>query len=96
MSAIGKISQLIFAVIQPGNVVANLVAGGISEAGAQQAGDLMQDLKCGHLHGSSPRAQFVGQMVGSAVSVFVSSGIYMLYRKDLFTSAYPVPVAGVW
>ncbi|EEB93918.1 hypothetical protein MPER_07361 [Moniliophthora perniciosa FA553] len=29
----------------PGNIVANIIAGGVAEAGAQQAGDLMQDLK---------------------------------------------------
>jgi len=80
VSAIGKISQLVFAVVAPGNIVANLIAGGISEAGAQQAGDLMQDLKTGHLLGASPRAQFYGQLVGSLASVFVSSGIYVLYR----------------
>ena len=34
--------QVVFAVIAPGNVVANLAAGAISEAGAQQAGDMMQ------------------------------------------------------
>lgn len=62
VSAIGKISQLIFAVIQPSNIIANLVVGGVAEAGAQQAGDLMQDLKTGHLLGSSPRAQFQGQV----------------------------------
>lgn len=62
VSAIGKISQLLFAVVQPGNVVANLVAGGIAEAGAQQAGDLMQDMKTGYLWGSSPKAQFHGQV----------------------------------
>ncbi|KAH9058338.1 OPT oligopeptide transporter protein-domain-containing protein [Lactarius vividus] len=45
VSGLGKISQLIFAVLQPGNVVANIIAGGVAEAGAQQAGDLMQDLK---------------------------------------------------
>ena len=36
VSGLGKISQLIFAVIQPGNVVANIIAGGVAEAGAQQ------------------------------------------------------------
>lgn len=80
VSAIGKISQLVFALVAPGNIVANLIAGGISEAGAQQAGDLMQDLKTGHLLGASPKAQFYGQMIGSLASVFVSSGIYVLYR----------------
>jgi hypothetical protein len=29
-------SQLLFAVIQPGNVVANIIAGGVTEAGALQ------------------------------------------------------------
>lgn len=63
VSGIGKISQLLFAVLQPNNgdssslpttysdgrlqacltVVANIIAGGVAEAGAQQAGDLMQE-----------------------------------------------------
>lgn len=29
VSGLGKISQLIFAVVQPSNVVANLIAGGV-------------------------------------------------------------------
>jgi len=32
----------VFAGIAPGKVVANLVAGAVAEAGAQQAGDMMQ------------------------------------------------------
>ena len=71
------------------DVVANIIAGAISEAGytaaspswllrrstragfemrahfvdrAMAAGDLMQDLKCGHIVGASPRAQFFGQV----------------------------------
>ena len=98
VSAIGKISQLLFAIVQPHNIVANLIAGGISEAGAQQAGDLMQDLKTGHLHGASPKAQFQGQMIGSLASVFVSSGIYVLYRNlyDLPSTSFPVPTAAIW
>ncbi|BGP33285.1 OPT super [Rhodotorula toruloides] len=98
VSAIGKISQLVFAIVQPGNVVANLVAGGIAEAGAQQAGDLMQDLKTGHLWGSSPRAQFHGQLIGSLASVFVSTGVYCLYRRvyTLPSTAFPVPAAAIW
>ena len=57
VSAVGKLSQIIFALVAPGHVVANVVAGAIAEAGAMQAGDLMQDLKTGHLLGASPRAQ---------------------------------------
>lgn len=36
VSGLGKFSQLFFAWIQPGNVVANIIAGGVAEAGAQQ------------------------------------------------------------
>ncbi|GAA5849113.1 hypothetical protein JCM8547_006451 [Rhodosporidiobolus lusitaniae] len=98
VSAIGKISQLVFAMIQPGNVVANLVAGGIAEAGAQQAGDLMQDLKTGYLWGASPKAQWQGQLIGSFASVFVSTGVYCLYRKvyELPSTSFPVPTAAIW
>ena len=37
----------------PGNVVANVIAGAIAEAGAIQAGDMMQDFKTAHLVGET-------------------------------------------
>jgi OPT family oligopeptide transporter len=98
VSGVGKISQLIFALVAPGNVTSNLVAGALAEAGAQQAGDLLQDLKTGHLLGASVYAQFISQLVGSFVGIFVSIGAY-----KLLTTAYPiggvelpVPTARVW
>lgn len=42
-----------FSVLAPGKVVANIVAGAIAEAGAIQAGDLMQDFKTAYLLGTS-------------------------------------------
>ncbi|RKP37988.1 OPT oligopeptide transporter protein-domain-containing protein [Dimargaris cristalligena] len=98
VSGIGKVSQVIFAGVVPGNLVANLVAGGIAEAGAQQAGDMMQDLKTGHLLHASPRAQFYGQMLGSFFSVFVSVGAYMLYTStyEIPGPEFEVPTAQVW
>jgi len=39
-------SQVVFAVVAPGHVVANLAAGAVAEAGAQQAGDMMQVRFC--------------------------------------------------
>ncbi|KAH7341438.1 oligopeptide transporter [Rhizoctonia solani] len=98
VSALGKISQLFFAFLQPGNVVANIIAGGVAEAGAQQAGDLMQDLKTGHLLHASPRAQFYGQMIGSVVSIFVSAVAYNLYTRAYAIPGpqFPAPTAYVW
>ncbi|KAL8756404.1 MAG: hypothetical protein Q9199_002966 [Rusavskia elegans] len=90
VSGISKLTQLIFALVIPSSnpnaVTINLLAGAISESGALQAGDMMQDLKTGHLLGASPRAQFYGQMIGSAVGAVVSAGVYKLY-----TSVYEVP-----
>lgn len=90
VSGISKLAQLFFALIIPSGtknaVLINLIAGAVSEAGALQAGDLMQDLKTGHLLGAAPNAQFYGQLIGSAVGAVVSACIYRLY-----TSVYQVP-----
>ncbi|KAF9150743.1 hypothetical protein BG015_007431 [Linnemannia schmuckeri] len=98
VSGIGKVSQFVFAGIVPGGIVANLIAGGIAEAGAQQAGDLMQDLKTGHLMGASPKAQFWGQLIGSLASVFISTGVYKLYSSayELPGEQFAVPTAKIW
>ena len=34
LSGVGKLSQLVFAIVAPGHVVANIVAGALAEAGA--------------------------------------------------------------
>lgn len=90
VSGISKLAQLFFALIIPqtnkNSVLINLIAGAVSEAGALQAGDLMQDLKTGHLLGAAPNAQFWGQIIGSAVGAVVSALIYRLY-----TTVYTVP-----
>lgn len=98
VSGLGKISQLLFAWIQPGNIVANIIAGGVAEAGALQAGDLMQDLKTGHLVRASPRAQFYGQLIGSSLSIIVSATAYTLYQRAYTIPGpyFPAPVAYVW
>jgi len=98
VSGLGKISQLLFAWIQPGNVVANIIAGGVAEAGAQQAGDLMQDLKTGHLIRASPRAQFYGQVIGSSLSIIVTATAYTLYNRayEIPGASFPAPTAYVW
>jgi OPT family oligopeptide transporter len=90
VSGISKLAQLFFAIIIPqsnkNSVLINLVAGAVSEAGAMQAGELMQDLKTGHLLGAAPNAQFWGGVIGSAFGAVISAMIYRLY-----TSVYEVP-----
>ncbi|KAG9233030.1 oligopeptide transporter-like protein [Amylocarpus encephaloides] len=102
VSGISKLAQLFFAVIIPSSnknaVLINLVAGAVSESGALQAGDLMQDLKTGHLLGAAPNAQFWGQIIGSTVGAVVSALIYRLYTSvyDIPGSLFQVPTGYVW
>lgn len=90
--------QGVFALIAPGQVVPNLVAGAIAEAGAQQAGDMMQDFKTAHLLGVRPRAQFYAMLIGSFASVFVSVGAYALYTSafQIPGPEFPAPTAEIW
>ncbi|KAF4547675.1 Oligopeptide transporter-like protein [Elsinoe fawcettii] len=102
VSGISKLTQLFFALATPRGsknaVIINLLAGAISESGALQAGDLLQDLKTGHLLGASPKAQFYGQILGSAVGAVVSAAVYKLYTNvyDVPGGMFQVPTAYVW
>ncbi|CCG84487.1 protein of unknown function [Taphrina deformans PYCC 5710] len=102
VSGIGKISQLLFAFLikrgSPNAILINLVAGGVAEAGAQQAGDLMQDLKTGHLLGASPRVQTYGQLIGSVYSVVLSVLVYRLYTTlyEIPGDLFAIPTAYQW
>ena len=102
VSGISKLTQLAFALFtsssNPNAVIINLVAGAVSESGALQAGDLLQDLKTGHLLGAAPKAQFWGQIIGSAVGAVVSAMVYKLYTHvyQIPGDMFQVPTAYVW
>ncbi|RVX66553.1 hypothetical protein B0A52_09429 [Exophiala mesophila] len=104
VSGISKLTQLVFALITPSGahanhaIIINLLAGAVSESGALQAGDMLQDLKAGHLIGASPKAQFYGQLFGSLVGAFVSAAVYKLY-VSVYTipgELFQIPTAFVW
>ena len=102
VSGISKLTQLFFALIIPqsnkNSVIINLLAGAVSEAGALQAGDMMQDLKTGHLLGAAPKAQFYGQLIGSVVGAVASAVVYKLYTNvyDVPGDLFQVPTGYVW
>ena len=102
VSGISKLTQLFFALVTPSSspnaITINLLAGAISESGALQAGDMMQDLKTGHLMGAAPNAQFYGQMIGSAAGAVVSAVVYKLYTSvyEVPGGMFQVPTAYVW
>ncbi|KAJ5167091.1 uncharacterized protein N7482_005872 [Penicillium canariense] len=105
VSGISKLTQLLFSLATPAShfsrrtaLVTNLLAGAVSESGALQAGDMMQDLKTGHLLGASPKAQFYGQVIGSLVGAVLSAAVYKLYINvyDIPGEMFQTPTAYVW
>ncbi|KAJ5771393.1 uncharacterized protein N7511_003444 [Penicillium nucicola] len=105
VSGISKLTQLLFSLATPSShfsrrtaLVTNLLAGAVSESGALQAGDMMQDLKTGHLLGASPKAQFYGQMIGSLVGAVLSAAVYKLYVNvyEVPGEMFQTPTAYVW
>ncbi|PYH79183.1 OPT superfamily oligopeptide transporter [Aspergillus uvarum CBS 121591] len=105
VSGISKLTQLIFSLATPAAhfsrrtaLVTNLLAGAVSESGALQAGDMMQDLKTGHLLGASPKAQFYGQMIGSLIGAVLSTAVYKMYVSvyEVPGPMFQTPTAYVW
>ena len=101
VSSIAKLTQFVFGIMmhsKPHSVLLNIVAGAITEAGAQQAGDLMQDYKTGGLLGALMTHQTIGMVVGTIWSVIVSGFVYHLYNER-FTIPGPefrIPTAYIW
>lgn len=105
IGGMGKVTQLVYGGIAPGSMSTNLMAAGITGAGASQAGDMMQDLKTGHLLGASPRKQMLAQLIGIAGGVLICVPIYMLFIKAYGLAgmegadpktAFPAPAAQAW
>lgn len=99
IGGMGKVTQLAFGALAPGSKVINLMAAAISGAGASQAGDMMHDLKTGHLLGASPRRQLVAQLCGVSAGILFCIPIYKLFDAvyDIGRSEeMPAPAAGAW
>ena len=98
ISGVGKVTQLAFAGLAPGQAVPNVLTAGITGAGATQAGDMMQDLKTGYLLGAWPRKQFLAQLIGIAAGVVLCVPIFLLitHGKELGGTEFPAPSAFAW
>ena len=91
VSTVAKASQLIFGGIGKGAGMApepaqvmNLTAGVIAAGSAAAAVDMTGDLKTGYLLRAKPRNQFIAQLCGSVVAIFLNVGLFIL-----FTTASP-------
>jgi len=66
VGAMGKVTQLIFGGLSPGNVTVNLMSANITAGAATSSADLLTDLKSGYLLGANPRQQFLAQSPASS------------------------------
>ena len=99
VGAMGKITQLTFGALRPGNTTVNLMSANITAATASSSADLLTDLKSGYLLGANPRKQFVAQLAGVVVGTLVSVLSFRLLVPDasvLGGDQFPAPAAQTW
>ena len=99
VGAMGKITQLVFGALSPGNVNVNLMSANVTAAAAGSSADLLTDLKSGYLLGAHPRKQFIAQFAGIFVGTLVSVLAFRLLVPDasvLGSDQFPAPAAQTW
>lgn len=97
IGGMGKVTQLIFALLAPNQIETNILSAGIIAAGASQAGDMMQDLKMAYLHNISPRSLFYTQLIGVCTGLLSCIPIYKLYDMAYHIGIdIPAPAAHAW
>ncbi len=78
IGAMGKITQLTYGVIDPGNMKTNLMTAAITAGAACHSADLLQSLKTGYLVGANAKKQAIAQLFGILVGVSIAVPIYSL------------------
>jgi len=99
VGAMGKVTQLAFGALSPGNVNVNLMSANITAGAATSAADLLTDLKSGYLLGTNPRQQFLAQFAGIFVGTVVTVLTFAVLVPDaqvLGTDQFPAPAAQTW
>lgn len=96
----GKITQLLFGALSPGQVAPNLMAANVTGGAASQCADLMHDLKAGQLLGAMPRYQAMVQVLGALAGATIGSAAYLVLIPDpktmLITEEWPAPAVATW
>jgi len=98
--ALGKLTQITYGVVAPGNITTNLMTAGITSEVSLNASNLLMDIKPAYMLGGKPRHQAVGHMLGIFAGGLVAVPVfYSLFHGDisLFTSeSLPLPGASIW
>jgi uncharacterized oligopeptide transporter (OPT) family protein len=100
IGAIGKVSQLSFGAMAPGQPITNLMTANVAGGAAGQSADLLNDFRVGHEVGASPARQVVAQCSGVVIGSLVGSLVYLSLIPDparqLLTPEWPAPAVATW
>jgi uncharacterized oligopeptide transporter (OPT) family protein len=98
--ALGKLTQISFSILAPGNMPTNLMTAGITSEVSLNASNLLMDIKPGYMLGGKPRHQAIGHVLGIFAGGLVAVPVfYKIFNGDIarFTSEQlPLPAAVVW
>jgi putative OPT family oligopeptide transporter len=98
--AMGKLTQLTFGVLAPGNIKTNLMTAGITGEVALHASNLLMDIKPGYMLGAKPRQQAVGHVLGIFAGALAAVPVFYLAFMPAGPAAmfdhHPLPAASVW
>ncbi|MCZ7582975.1 MAG: OPT/YSL family transporter [Deltaproteobacteria bacterium] len=98
--ALGKLTQLTYAVLDPGNISTNLMTAGINGEVAGNASNLLMDIKPGYMLGAKPRQQAMGHVLGIIAGSLVAPPVfYILFRGDISLlggEQLPMIAAKIW
>jgi uncharacterized oligopeptide transporter (OPT) family protein len=99
--ALGKLTQLTFGIIAPGNIKTNLMTAGITAEVASNASNLLMNIKPGYMLGAKPRLQAIGHVLGILAGAVVAAPVfYFVFLQhgpaQLVSDQYPMPAATIW
>jgi len=104
IGAMGKIMQLLFAVLSPPGAAGmhaslehNLMAAGTGANAGSSSADLLTDLKSGYLLGANPRRQFIAQVIGIFFGTLaVVPAWYLMVPSKEKLEAFNPPATNMW
>jgi uncharacterized oligopeptide transporter (OPT) family protein len=100
VGAMGKVTQLMFGAISPGQPAPNLMAANVTGGASSQCADLLHDMKCGWLLGASPKLQSLAQICGAFAGAMTGSFVYLVLfpnpAEQLMSNDWPAPAVATW